>query len=128
MFSSYHYRKPAICRVISIRHTAKKLFTICTHGKDKHTAKTCFAVCFILSHGKIIKFFPFLISKFLTCRNKKNRNLPCARSRHTAKEGFAVCQIKAHGKCQALPCAIDLVHDKVRFKFCKRSRMRKRPK
>ena len=57
--------------------------------------------------------------------NKKNKNrrkqknkkkgLSCARSRHTAKH-------------KALPCAPDLAHGKVNFKFRKQSRMKKLPK
>ena len=35
------------------------------------------------------------------------------------KKGFVVWQIKAHANNQALPCALDLAHGKVKFKFHK---------
>ena len=53
--------------------------------------------------------------------NKKNKN----RRKQKNKKSFAVCQIKAHGKAQALPCALDMAHGKVNFKFRKQSRMKK---
>ena len=50
-------------------------------------------------------------------KETKNKKLvlPCARSRHTAKH-------------KALPCAPDLAHGKVNFKFRKQFRMKKLPK
>ena len=45
-------------------------------------------------------------------RNKKNKNR------------FVVCQVSRHTtNDQNLSCALDLAHDKMKFKFCKRSWM-----
>ena len=52
---------PIVCRVLFIGHMAKKLLTVCTHGKNIthgkvyffwHTAKPYYAMCFFLTHGK----------------------------------------------------------------------------
>jgi len=46
---------PVVCRVLFVRHTAKRSFAMCTHDKD--LANSSFAVCFILARGKVIIFF-----------------------------------------------------------------------
>ena len=56
--------------------------------------------------------------RFINIKGKNNyfkQTLPCTRLRHTAND-------------QALLCALDLAHDKVKFKFRKRPQMGKHPK
>ena len=54
--------------------------------------------------------------------NKKNKN------RRKQKKGLPRARSRQKEKHKALPCAPDLAHGKVNFKFRKQSRMKKLPK
>ena len=113
-----------VCRVLSIGHTAKNFFAVCTHGKDIiHSKKynlTCtfFVIrqnhslsCFFLAHGKVMicRVFYFGTRKiifFFSSQLKFFAILSC------------VLKVKKNYFEHALPCALDLAHSKVRFKFC----------
>jgi len=84
-----------------------------THDNDGFAGQrlSC-TLCHVQHTAKTLHYWNPAICRVLVSGTRQTTFLSCARSRHKAND-------------EALPCALDLAHGKVRFRFCKQSRMGK---